>query len=343
MITAAVFDGPDNGIGLRTFAAPSFQEGAALVRVTCCTICGSDVHTFTGNRQEPTPSILGHEIVGTVAATGEGTLTDYHGRPVELGDRITWSMQVTCGDCYYCDDGIPQKCEHLFKYGHAPVQDDHVLSGGLSEACTLRPGTTIVRVPENVPDVVASPANCATATVAGAVRLAGPLEDRNVLIQGAGMLGLTATAMADAAGAASILVLEQRGPRQEWARRFGADGVVANDREGTLVEEVRRQTDGRGADVLLELTGDPDATEAGIAGLRTGGTAVLVGATYPARPLHVEAEDVVRGILTLRGLHNYTHDDLARAVSFLADCHARYPFREVVQDGFSLDGIEDAF
>ncbi len=92
-----------------------------------------------------------------------------------------------------------------------------------------------------------------------------------------------------------------------------------------------------------ELTGHPEATEHGLAALRTGGTAVLVGATYPARPLRLEAETLVRRVLTIRGLHNYTHDDLARAVAFLAAHHDDYPFADVVHDGFSLAAVEAAF
>jgi len=344
-IEAAVFHGPDQGVELTRFKRPALDEGAALVRVACCTLCGSDVHTFTGNRIEPTPAVLGHEMVGHIEAIGGDVLKDYHGEPLAIGDRVTWSMQVTCGNCFYCQEGVPQKCEHLFKYGHAAISDTHALNGGLTEACHLRPRTTLFRVPDDVPDTVVSPANCATATVAGAVRLAGPLPGRVVLVQGVGMLGLTAIAMADAAGAAAIIALERQARRREWARSFGATVCVdpADAHDDALEAVVQHHSDGRGADVLLELTGDPDATERGLAALRTGGTGVLVGATYPSRPLHVEAEDLVRRVLTVRGLHNYTHDDLARAVAFLAAHHDDYPFEAVVHDGFALETVEDAF
>jgi alcohol dehydrogenase len=344
-VRAAVFDGPDAGVHVDAFPRPDLAPGAALVQVSCCTVCGSDVHTYTGNRIEPTPAILGHEMVGRIAAIGGTGLTDYHGEPLAIGDRVTWSMQVTCGDCFNCTHGIPQKCTALFKYGHAAISERHALNGGLTEVCHLRPGTTLFRVPEAVPDVVISPANCATATVAGAVRLAGPLPGRVVLVQGVGMLGLTAIAMADAAGAAAIIALERQARRREWARSFGATVCVdpADAHDDALEAVVQHHSDGRGADVLLELTGDPDATERGLAALRTGGTGVLVGATYPSRPLHVEAEDLVRRVLTVRGLHNYTHDDLARAVAFLAAHHDDYPFEAVVHDGFALEAVEDAF
>ena len=344
-IRAAVFDGPDAGVHVEALPRPALAPGAALVRIDCCTVCGSDVHTYTGTRTEPTPTVLGHEMVGRIAALGGAGLTDNQGESLAVGDRVTWSMQVTCGDCFACTHGLPQKCTALFKYGHAAIREQHALNGGLAEMCHLRPGTTLVRVPEAVPDVVISPANCATATVAGAVRLAGSLEGRVVLVQGVGMLGCTAIAMADAAGAAAIVAVERQARRREWARAFGATAVLDPEAHGAdgWAEALRTHSDGRGADVLLELTGHPAATERGLAALRTGGTAVLVGATYPERPLRVEAETLVRRVLTIRGLHNYTHDDLARAVAFLAAHHHDYPFADVVHDGFSLGAVEAAF
>lgn len=344
-VKAAVFDGPDGGMRLRSFTRPTLQDGAALVRIACCTLCGSDVHTYLGNRIEPTPSILGHEMVGHIAAIGGEELRDYRGEPLAIGDRVTWSMQVTCGNCFYCAHGVPQKCTSLFKYGHAAITETHALSGGLAEVCHLRPGTTMHRVREHIPDVVISPANCATATVAGAMRLAGDVAGQAVLIQGAGMLGLTAIAMAETAGADAIIVLEREAARREWARRFGATDAVDPETtgEGALEAVVGRLSEGRGADVLIEVTGAPDATERGLATVRTGGIVVLVGATYPARPVRIEAEDVVRRVLTIRGLYNYTHRDLATAVDFLTRRHAHYPFQEVVRNGFTLGTVTEAF
>ncbi len=344
-IEAAVFHNPEKGIKLTRFDRPRLEEGAALVQISCCTVCGSDVHTYTGNRIEPTPAILGHEMVGRIAAIGGRGLTDYCGDPLAIGDRVTWSMQVTCGECFYCTHDIPQKCESLFKYGHAAISETHVLSGGLTEVCHLRPGTTLFRVPKDVPDAVVSPANCATATVAGAVRLAGDLNGQVVLVQGAGMLGLTAIAMADTAGAEAIIAFERQPERRDWARRFGASRAVDPSATGDqgLETVVANCSKGRGADVLLEFTGAPEATERGLETVRIGSTAVLVGATYPGRPLRIEAEQLVRRVLTVRGLHNYAHRDLATAVEFLCRSHSDYPFEDVIQDGFSLQAVDEAF
>lgn len=81
-IRAAVFDGPGRHY--------------ALVRVSLCTVCGSDLHTFTGRRKEKTPCVLGHEPVGVVEEVN-GDLRDVTGDPVRVGDRVVWSVAVSCG------------------------------------------------------------------------------------------------------------------------------------------------------------------------------------------------------------------------------------------------------
>src|SRR5690606_7982528 len=141
---------------------------------TCCTLCGSDLHTLQGKRDVPVPTILGHEVVGRVADWG-GTAppVDLVGAPLGHGDRGTWAIAASCGVCFFCLRGIPQKCESLFKYGHEQLAERHLLSGGLATHCHLTKNSAVLQLPEELPDKVASPANCATATVAAALRVAG--------------------------------------------------------------------------------------------------------------------------------------------------------------------------
>src|SRR5262245_26607630 len=86
---AAVFVGSGRPLEIRTFPLPTAGAGEALVRVECCTICGSDLHTVSGARTEATPSILGHEIVGIVESIGDPPPCDLVGSPLLKGDRIT--------------------------------------------------------------------------------------------------------------------------------------------------------------------------------------------------------------------------------------------------------------
>ena len=342
---AMVFHEAGRPLELREFPLPRLAEGEVLVRVTCCTLCGSDVHTLEGRRSTPRPTVLGHEIIGQVAELPAGPeVCDQQGTPLGVGDRITWSVAASCGNCFFCNDGLPQKCERLFKYGHERISERHPLSGGLAEHCHLAAGTAIFRLPAALSDAVACPANCATATVAAAMRYAGDCAGRAVLIQGAGMLGLTAAAMANSAGAREVIICDRVPDRLARAESFGATRTACvSDGESELEETVGEVGSGRGVDVAIDVSGAPAAIEAGVELLRVGGRYVLVGAVFPSRPVAVSAETIVRNILTIQGVHNYGPEDLSTAVRFLRDNHRRFPFEELVGEEFALEDANAAF
>src|SRR5262245_24944163 len=119
-VRAAIFDGPNQPLRVEAAPRPTLQPGEALVRVSLCTVCGSDLHTFTGRRKEKTPSVLGHEPVGVVEEVN-CELRDVSGELVRVGDRVVWAVAVSCGECFFCTHGLPQKCASLRKYGHEPI------------------------------------------------------------------------------------------------------------------------------------------------------------------------------------------------------------------------------
>ena len=304
-------------------------SGGVLVAVEAATVCGSDLHTALGHRAGPAPSVLGHEQVGRVVALGPGapapTVT---GLPVSIGDRVVWSVAASCGTCDRCTAGMPQKCRALRKYGHEESTADWTLNGGFATHCVLLPGTAIAVVPEHLPAAVAAPAACATATVAaGLDAVDRPLAGARVLVTGAGMLGITAVAMAAAAGA-TVTVSDPNAERRARAVCFGAETAVA---PGSPVGVV---------DVALELSGYPDAVETAVDALDVGGTAVLVGAVSASRPVSLDPERIVRGLLRIVGVHNYAPRHLAAAVAFLAD--TALPFADLVERPVGLDGVGHA-
>lgn len=342
-----IFVEPGQPFVPRAFDLPELAAGELLVEVTCTTLCGSDLHTYTGRRAAPCPTILGHEILGRVARLpAEGSVLDDRNSALNVGYRVTWSVAASCGQCFYCGDQLPQKCERLFKYGHQPIDDRHPLSGGLATHCHLAAGTAIVRVPDALSDEVAAPANCATATVAAALRTAGPLKNTTLLVQGAGMLGLTACAMAREAGAREMIVCDVEPERLQLAQRFGATRTLCLDHStgsNELVQLAADLTSGRGVDVALELSGAPAAVPLGVDALRIGGRYVWVGAVFPSEPIPLLAETIVRRLLRIEGVHNYAPGDLRTAIDFLAAHHDRYPFAELVSARFPLDAADDAF
>lgn len=339
--TAAVFAGTPGQVTLQQFPLPEPQSAEILVRILGCTLCGSDLHSFDGRRQVPIPTVLGHEIVGEIVAWGDAApAKDLAGLPLQIGDRVTWSIVANCGDCFYCQRDLPQKCLQAVKYGHEKIRAGYELLGGLAEHCLLVGGTSLIKIPDELPLSVACPASCATATIAAAVEAAGRLDNRSICVLGAGMLGLTACAMAHSRGARPVVCVEPNPVRRERALKFGAHHVT--DLNG-LAEAMKQADLPHGFDVVLELSGNPTAYGATWPLIRTGGTLVLVGSVFPSAPVPLALEQVVRRHLTIRGVHNYAPRHLLTAIQFLEACHRDYPFAELVSEWIPLTDVADAF
>ena len=336
---ALVFHGPGLPLELRAFPTPDPEGCEILVEVVACTLCSSDLHTIQGRRQEAVPTVLGHEMLGRIAAFGSAAARqDAAGQPLELGDRVTWAIVASCGQCFACARALPQKCERRVKYGHEALAPRRDLTGGLAEHCLLAPGTAIFRVPDRLPDETACPANCATATVAGAIEAAGELAERSILVMGCGMLGVTATAWAGTLGCSSVIACDLDSDRRTLARSFGATHSVLPEE---LAECVSAATGGHGVDAAIELTGSAEAFEQIYPLVRLGGTIVLVGATYPSRPVLLTMEQVVRRCLTLRGQHNYAPRHLQTAIAF-HERHIELPFPSLVAAWQPLERVAEA-
>jgi alcohol dehydrogenase len=336
----ALFEGSRGQVLLKAVPLPAPARGETLVRVLGCTLCGSDLHTVEGRRQVSVPTILGHEIVGEIIEQGPGSpCEDLQGQTLNPGDRVTWAIVAHCGDCFHCRRGLPQKCQRGVKYGHELYRDERSLNGGLSSHCLLAPGSAIFRLPKEIPLEMSAPASCATATIAAACEAAGDLRGAEVGIFGAGLLGLTACAMARDLGASQVYCVEPTHHRRQRIPEFGA---VACESAQDLGARLWHSDAPPGLDVVLELSGSTAALEQALPLLRVGGIAVLVGAVFPGPPAGIVPEQIVRRHLTLRGIHNYAPRHLQLAVSFLCSAVGRWPLAELVTDWLPLAEIGTA-
>lgn len=320
----------------------TLAKGEVLVELELATVCGSDVHTVSGHRKAPTPLVLGHEYVGRVVAV----LDDVHavdGERISVGDRVVWSIMASCLRCDRCRRGVPQKCRELLKYGHERLVARWELSGGFATHVQLRAGTAIVRVGETLPAAVLAPAACATATAWAAVDRAAHVVDLDhaaVLVMGAGLIGLTATAIAARSGA-RVIVADPDPSRRELARQFGAAAVIDPAQPASLERALRRVRASE-VDIALEASGAASAVSFAIDNIGVGGVVVLVGSVSPGRPHPLDPEHTVRNLTTIRGVHNYAPKDLAGATAFLEEHAHRYPFAQLVSSPHPLSQLDEA-
>ena len=324
-MSALVFRGTGRSFEVIAVPEVDLHPGQVLVSVELATICGSDLHTIDGIRHADVPLVLGHEQVGHVVAVGPGrparTVDD---RPLAPGMRVVWGVAVDCGRCRYCRAGIPQKCASLRKYGHERMARGWELSGGFASHVQLLARTPVVEVPEALPAEVLAPASCATATVMAALAAAAgirPIDGATVAISGCGMLGLTAIAVAVSRGA-TVIASDPDPERRAAARRFGATATADGTLAGWQSAFAKIPSARHGYTVALELSGAPAAVQQLMLNADIGAVLVLVGSVFPAGTVPIDPETTVRGMLTIRGVHNYAPEHLLEAVRFLESADA---------------------
>ncbi|GAA1726769.1 alcohol dehydrogenase catalytic domain-containing protein [Isoptericola hypogeus] len=329
--TAAVWSGPEKGFSITTVPLPTLLPGEVLVETELATICGSDLHTIGGDRPTPLPTVLGHEAIGHIVGIG-GQAATSDGGTLSIGDRITWTIGTSCGTCRRCRRGIPQKCLTVRKYGHEAMDDHWKLNGGFGSHVHLVAGTGLVRLPRDLPAPVATPANCATATVTCAARRVELTAADSVVVIGCGMLGLTAVAYARELGVESVIACDVDPTRRDLARQFGATAALPPEQLADAATEL-------GADVIFEVSGNSRAVQSAFEIVDMGGRIALVGSVSPAPEVSFEPSGYVKNLTTVVGSHNYRVDDLTEAVDFLRRTDKQQLFADLIPDSLPLTEI----
>jgi len=280
---------------IREYPLPDPAPGCVLIKMEMSGICGTDKHTFQGyttqygNRALEFPIIQGHENVGTVAAIGgDGKYTDFEGISLGEGDRVVIGANVSCGQCYYCRHDFPYYCcEKTTDYGNnLSAKNAPHLFGGWSHYMYILPGSFLVKVPDELPSEVAVLTEI-FAVSAGLDRAkqisAFPNEsfrfDDTVVVLGVGPLGMCFLMKARMLGAGTILAVDLSDYRLSFAKRLGADHVLNAGRtpKEERLQFVKDLTSGRGADMVIECAGVPQAVPEGLEMLRVGGLLVEAG------------------------------------------------------------------
>lgn len=326
------------------YELPEVGHGAILVQVTRTNVCGSELHIWQGHHPTKKSGVMGHEMVGKIAALGSGVTTDYAGNEVKVGDRIAATYFLTCRKCKPCQNGHFSLCENAYKFWTKEAEEYPHFHGSFGTHYYIHPDQYFYKVPENVPDVAAASANCALSQVYFGIEKAGLRYGETILIQGAGGLGLNAAAVAKECGA-TVIVIDAVTSRLEKAKKFGADYLIDMNEYDTLEKRthlVMELTGGKGADVAMELTGVPAAFYEGIHLIRAGGRYVSIGNISPGKMMSFDP-----GLMTRKGIQvisavRYDPWYLNKSLQFISKTIEKYPFGEMLDAEFTLLQIGEA-
>lgn len=264
---AVVFKGVDR-IAIEDVPRPRARAGQAVIRVTTTTICGTDVHIVRGEYPVKPGLILGHEPVGVIEELGAG-LEDLY----TIGQRVIVGAITPCGQCFYCLNGSHSQCGGAlggWKFGNT-------INGAWAEYLLVPDAkANLAPIPRGLADedVVLCPDIFSTG-LSGA-ESGGVKVGDTVAVFAQGPIGLCATIGAKLMGASLIIGVDANRDRLEMSRRLGAT-VTLNPQDGDPVSEIKRLTDGRGADVAIEALGRQETFESALRSIRPGGTLSSLG------------------------------------------------------------------
>ena len=343
---AAVLPAPGRPVEIREVPLPEPASGEVLLETLASEVCGTDVHLRDGRLAGvPYPIIPGHVSVGRVVAANE-VARDGVGNPLAEGSVVSFfDVHATCHSCYQCLVARqPNRCPSRRVYGITHSADDGLL-GGWADHILLLPGVRTVVLPRelSVEDLIGG--GCGLFTGFAAVDRAEIRLGDSVVVQGIGPVGLAAIAFARTSGAGTIVAVGEPAARRDLALRMGADEALPlaggdfRERAG----QVRAATGGRGADLVIEASGNPRAVPEGFAMLRDGGRYVIVGhytdaGTVPVNP-HV---DINRKHAEVRGQWGSEFHHWTRALDSLVRYRERLPFAAVIGKRYRLEQANEA-
>jgi threonine dehydrogenase-like Zn-dependent dehydrogenase len=344
MHRAAVMPGPNLPVRVEKFAPPTLSPGAALLRTLYSEVCGTDVHLHRGKLKVPFPIIPGHVSVGVVEQSGGG-VRDIDGNAIKEGDIVTFlDVHETCNNCYYCLVARqPTKCPRRKVYGISYSATDGLL-GGWSEAIWMKSGVKMIKLPSDLAPETFIGGGCGLVTALHAVDMAELRLGESVAVLGVGPVGQSIVAFASLSGASEIIAVGAPQARLDFARRMGATSTLGLDLPPEArVDAVRALTGGRGADVVIEGSGAPEAVRDALDLVRDGGRVVVCGQYTDNGSIEINPHwQINRKHVEIKGCWGSRYDHFHRAVALTARYGSQKPWRDMVSGRFTLDQANEA-
>ncbi|MED4352828.1 zinc-binding dehydrogenase [Schinkia azotoformans] len=326
------------------YTVPEPGPGAIIAKVSRTNVCGSELHIWRGQHPSLKRGVLGHEMIGQVHKLGEGVTTDSAGEPISIGDRIVATYFLICKKCPACQEGQFNLCENAYYFWTKQPEVEPHFHGTFGTHYYIHPEQYVYKVPDNVPDISAASANCALSQVYFGIDQASLSYGQTIVIQGAGGLGLNAAAVAKEKGA-TVIVVDALKSRLDQAKEFGADYVIDINDYQTVEQRskiIQELTNGRGADIGLEVAGVPAAFAEGIHHIRPGGKYITIGNISPGRMVEFDPGLLTRKSIQIIPVIRYNPWYLRKSLEFLSKNIDKYPFDTLLDAEFTLEEVEDA-
>jgi len=266
------------GAEFKDVAIPTVGPKDVLIKVRAAAICGSDIHIFHSSpgimRMVNTPLTFGHEMSGEVVETGD-TVTN-----IKKGDRVAVETHFPCSYCYYCQTGAPHNCLNLVIFG---IQTD----GAFAEYARV-PEVVCWKLPQGYSydlGAILEPLGVAMHGV-----MVEDIHGKSVAVFGCGPIGLFAIGIVTAFGATKVFAVEVAPKRLALARELFPSLTLIDPNEHDPITNIMQATDGLGVDVVIELSGSPDATKQAFKVVKREGRISLIGATTTPVELEVHRD-----------------------------------------------------
>jgi len=310
----------EKGFIFKDVPDPSPKENEVVIKVKSAGICGTDLAIFKGSYKINLPRILGHEFAGVIEEVGRSV------KKFKVGDRVTSEINVTCGKCFYCKHGMPTHCLNRKAIG---ISRD----GAFAEYVVV-PAENVHRLPKNISfdeGTFIEPLAAAIQTF----EMAPIKKGDTVAIYGSGKMALLILQVAKVYGAGKVIVIGRTPKKLELAKTLGAD-VTINVHEGDPVETVKEETEGIGADMVVEATGDPSVLQNVVKMVRSRGT-ISIKSTHGLQARLDVTEIVVRE-LKIQGSRC---GNFIKAIEMLRKGHVKV--NPLISATYPLSKIEEAF
>jgi alcohol dehydrogenase len=336
-VRGATLLGPDK-LEIREYPMPDIPADGGLVKVEMGGVCGTDVKYLHGKLKVDYPIILGHEILGRVEKLGKNAAAIHH---VKEGDRIILKGALGCGRCSDCRRNNQRFCRQRTNYGGRTKCDQPPhLFGGFADYIYLAPDVLATKVSDALPAEAAALIGSVMANgFQWAIRRGGVKMGDYVLIQGPGQQGLSCTFASRHAGAAKVFIsgIGRDQPRLELAKKFGATRTI-NVEEEDVVDVIRNETSGEMCDVVVDVSGNPNAILKSVDCLHRQSTMVLGGLTGDTTVTPMLMDKLVWNEIKLQGCFTADNDATEAALRLIEE--TKFPVQEMVSHTFPLKEIE---